>query len=1239
MSNATKCSIKYHAQLDMPRIKSETDALMKSDPSLTKDAAMTQAAQSILSELQAQQSSVSENRLAPNGKPSNLNAVQYAQVRTPEFKKWFGDWENDPENASKVVDENGEPLVVYHGTKSDFNTFDIGSVRNVNMFSDSQGFYFTKHIQDANSYAESRFDWQKQKGQNIVPIYLNLKNPNFIDGSTFEHTYINPNALENYKAKGYDGLIVRDGDELIAFNPNQIKSATGNNGQFSTSNNDIRFSIAQPTDIFSSAAEIYRPTPFEAIRKLLIAKSKGNGVAVKLGLSAMTQNQIIDVGSPIFPIFKFFSEAGNNYDVEESKWHNIADKISEKWEKLAPNYKRGDKFFNKKWQYRNTLEQQRLARVMDGMTELGIDPRNPRPFSTDPYDVKLTMYDDLKDMYDTLLPNTKTLLNEIEKFHLDVFKETTDSMESKIQISEMPQDEKIRLISAMKAKFKKLSGPYFPLMRFGDFWVNSEDGFRTFESKQEQDDFRQAQEDAGIKIMGMGKNFDQLHKVEGVDISFIDSVNSLIDKSGIGDKEAEGLKSQMFQLYLSTLPESSMNKRFINRKNTPGWEQDALRSFAKKAFHDGKQLAKLKYAPVMRKVLNDADEIRKTGSTEFLTRKLETTIDVLPKIFDYLKHGIDFDKLAENNRFKKVHDKGAGFASEKTVADEILKRFKSFTNEDDRKKAMEDYFSDQKKILEGVNDFKANPDASALASDILEALTKSYDNMMTSNSSGWSRFINQGVFAFMLGFNPASAMVNMFQTPGVSLPVAAGRHGFVNASKELSKAYKVFFTNQTDKEFSIKGGLENDGERAMFEALSSNGTFDRTRGHDLAGLSEEGIARGTLHRDIMEASTFMFHKAEVANREITALMGYRLEFAKTGDVQKSIEYANNLVKETHLDYSSKNRPDLFQGNAARVFLQFKMYSQGMTYLWGKTAYDALISKNVTPERKAEARNIILSLVGVQISFAGILGLPIGGILMAAQMLVSFMDDDDDPILVEDKIRQALNAVVGNDIGRILAKGALSEVTKGDFAGRLGLSDLWIREPDRELEGKDEAYYLLKTIIGPSAGILEKLLIGMKFIGDGDPRRGVETMLPNSLAGVAKAYRSIEEGGATNTKGDMVYETNAYEKALQAIGMRPAGLEEQMAQNSAIKNRTDAIAHTKGKLLHIAVKAKLDNDVEAYNEAWENIKKFNSKYQDRRILPNAIAKSLKIHRKNQLAAKNGLIVKKKDRKFMEEEKII
>jgi hypothetical protein len=101
--------------------------------------------------------------LAPNGKQSNLTPEQYALVRTPQFKAWFGDWENNPESASKVVDENGEPLVVYRGWSSNSkfgNTF--GYKRN--LFRDTSaissrksnrfGFYFTENKKIAENYAK-----------------------------------------------------------------------------------------------------------------------------------------------------------------------------------------------------------------------------------------------------------------------------------------------------------------------------------------------------------------------------------------------------------------------------------------------------------------------------------------------------------------------------------------------------------------------------------------------------------------------------------------------------------------------------------------------------------------------------------------------------------------------------------------------------------------------------------------------------------------------------------------------------------------------------------------------------------------------------------------------------------------------------------------------------------------------------------------------------------------------------
>lgn len=174
--------------------------------------------------------------LAPNGKPSNLTPEQYVQVRTPEFKAWFGDWENSPETASKVIDKNGEPLVVYHGTNNTFSSFDKRKSKN--------GFYFAPKKERLIAYNKA----------NINDYYLNIKNPSneiFID---------NIKELSN---KGYDGVMEYGYAqkineylyEIIAFSPTQIKSATENVGSFSPTNPDIRFSKAYHKGTLAAKSE------------------------------------------------------------------------------------------------------------------------------------------------------------------------------------------------------------------------------------------------------------------------------------------------------------------------------------------------------------------------------------------------------------------------------------------------------------------------------------------------------------------------------------------------------------------------------------------------------------------------------------------------------------------------------------------------------------------------------------------------------------------------------------------------------------------------------------------------------------------------------------------------------------------------------------------------------------------------------------------------------------------------
>ena len=171
--------------------------------------------------------------LAPNGKPSNLTERQYAQVRTKAFKEWFGDWENDPANASKVVDENGEPLVVYHGSKNkNFSIFDYNYLRKADS-----GFFFSSDKEYAKQFGDIREFFLNIKNPNITNIPLNIDNVeklltvDYKEGTDGIQGHDDTNTNENlYHSKK---------QEYVAFRPNQIKSATDNIGTFSTEDNRI----------------------------------------------------------------------------------------------------------------------------------------------------------------------------------------------------------------------------------------------------------------------------------------------------------------------------------------------------------------------------------------------------------------------------------------------------------------------------------------------------------------------------------------------------------------------------------------------------------------------------------------------------------------------------------------------------------------------------------------------------------------------------------------------------------------------------------------------------------------------------------------------------------------------------------------------------------------------------------------------------------------------------------------
>ena len=190
---------------------------------------------------------------APNGADTNLTPEQWAMVRTKNFIDWFGNWINDPENASKVVDENGEPKVVYHGTGADFTKF---------VAWESDRGYYDWELAHFGTREQAEDVMRTAPGnKHIMELFLNIRKPYRIsdqednDSWRYAAKQAAYGMFADQNGENADGLVYLNmyegktpADSYAVWNPSQIKSATDNTGEFSNEDGDIRFRTSLELD-------------------------------------------------------------------------------------------------------------------------------------------------------------------------------------------------------------------------------------------------------------------------------------------------------------------------------------------------------------------------------------------------------------------------------------------------------------------------------------------------------------------------------------------------------------------------------------------------------------------------------------------------------------------------------------------------------------------------------------------------------------------------------------------------------------------------------------------------------------------------------------------------------------------------------------------------------------------------------------------------------------------------------
>ncbi|WP_158174826.1 PLxRFG domain-containing protein [Grimontia hollisae] len=668
-------------------------------------------------------------------------------------------------------------------------------------------------------------------------------------------------------------------------------------------------------------------------------------------------------------------------------------------------------------------------------------------------------------------------------------------LEQQILNAEIDGRIKKKQIAELRTVFdlQEVNAPYFPLTRFGDYWLssvdqNGEKRYMMFDTEGEQLATANKLREKGYDV-STGYKMDNLNAMNGASLSYVAELIKKVEDTSLNDTKKDEIKDTIYQLYLQALPSRSMRKQFMHRKKVKGWSNDALRSMASNMMKGAYQLARMEYSDELTNLTNEASKTSQQNNSNQAGR----------------------------------------------YAEELLKR----------------------------HEWVMNPKHSKAA--------------QTITSIG---------FVWMLGVSPAAALINTTQNFIVALPMLASRYGVGKASSALANTTKEFISAKG----GIKATLRNYEEKDAYQQWHDMGLLDATNAHDLAGMAEaENWQYNEKYDKAMGMVSALFHKAEVFNRETTALATYRLAREKGTNHTRAVKLAADTTWDAHFDYTNANRARYMQSPTMKVITQFKQYSQNMTYYLLRNFY--LGFKGASAEEKRVARKQLIGTLGITAILGGVSALPLGMIYSMANALNAVFGDEDEPWDAEIEFKRYLSDAVGEDFADLVIYGAGG----AGVSPRISLDGLWIRDPYRDLQGEDLWSHYAQQVAGPVlGGVVLGAIRGTEDIAKGQYWRGIERIVPKFVRDPMKAYRYSEEG-ALNYKGKPYKEADnfsGYQLLAQTLGFSDHELMSFYEQKRAISKRQRMVLDRRRNLLMAYRIAIHYGDSALVTEARQAIVKFN-----------------------------------------------
>jgi hypothetical protein len=806
------------------------------------------------------------------------------------------------------------------------------------------------------------------------------------------------------------------------------------------------------------------------------------------------------------------------------------------------------------------------------------------------------------------------IFKELRDYYKEQLKDKRAILKRLITTKITDVNERAKSLRELDFEFQKFEseGPYFPLSRFGQYFIAYDIKLPSGDTKPYHEMFESmadlrkheegiAKDVASGKIINLKSGVDtkELYTEGVIKSAFINKIFAAIDKTDqptLSDSNGRAmdvknrLKDDVYQVYLSMLPELSVQKNFIHAKKVAGASLDMRRAFAESAFHSAYNLARMEYGPTLDAIISEAQRYSDSQKGTRNIARDRYLQELKAQHYDFSNPKDNHPVWSKITSFAFLYYLTAPASAIGNLIQTPVIGIPTLAGEFDVS-----YAKASKEIFKAFSDFRSARKKGTAQYDLVGMLEKQAEER------------NSAILK-----EEAEIMSDL--------------EGVTNRTQTLSLA-----------------GL---AERPS--GLYATGVKSIIRSKSLGVLDKASLILG-----------YGFNLAEIANRQVTALAAIRLAKSKGMNRAQTIQLARDLIDKIHFEYASETKPRFMRHPIAQVTLQFKNYAQQMTAFIAQAIKESLpntrelnalllrsqdkgLSEDERYAAKREydeltrikkaARTRLTGVMGMTALFAGYEGLPLYWVIEGVMNLI--FDDEDEPYDFSLELKVAMANAFGDNVSRALSKGPMSEILQVDVSRFANLNGLWFRDDAMAKDEEEWAKNMLIDMLGPAAGIVLNVAGGIKKINEGNYARGMEEISPPVVKDFFKAWRFYHEG-ATTLRGDpIVPDVGLWGIFAQSLGFTPQDLQRGYEAMGEIKSLDRQLAQREQRLLSKLFLAYKSGDYEEMDDIGEQIIRYNSKNPGNEIDDKKIKRSFAQRERMSERAEKGIIVSAKRPELLE-----